>query len=90
MATETEVKTGWRPIETAPDGTVIVADENAENIAVAHWRTRSGWMLGRSGSNWCEALDFSPAWWLPRDYQGNPFKAALRAVANQQENNDGD
>jgi hypothetical protein len=73
MATEPEVKTEWRPISTAPNlTTILVADDSAETIALAQCRSGT-WFLAPS----VEELEFPPQWWLPANYDGNPFRVRV-------------
>ena len=66
------VMTVWKDISTAPNDRVLVADERVENIAVC--RLIGGkWMMGHMVYD--EQVDFEPRWWMPRDYEGNPFKS---------------
>lgn len=67
----------WQPIETAPNGqSLLVADSVAHTVAKAH-RRGDIWAYGGVFDDWIEEVDFEPRWWLPRDYEGNPFFAPL-------------
>jgi hypothetical protein len=69
----------WMPIESAPEQvTILVADEWIENIAKGH-RLGAWFGLGSLDDAFGEGLDFEPAWWLPWDYDKNPFKLPLPA-----------
>lgn len=68
----------WQPIETAPDGTVIVGDVGIEATAVAHF-CGGEWLLGPANASYYERLDFTPRWWLPKDFPANPFRTPLPA-----------
>lgn len=72
--TETNV---WRDLSAMPGNneTVIVTDGSAW-IAVAH-RRDNRWWIGRADDDCREQLDFTPAFWLPREQADNPGHATF-------------